>query len=49
MQNPIQSFIQSSSVFKKEGILFEKLKTLASTNYHRVTFFAEILRTFPTY
>ena len=33
MQNSIQKFGQSSIVFKKPGILSEKLKTLTSFNY----------------
>ena len=50
MQNPIQKFRESSTVFEKPGILSEKLKTLSSSNYHKVTyFFAEIVHTYPTY
>ena len=50
MQNPIQKFRQSSIVFEKPGILSENLKTLTSSNYHRVQyFFAETSHTFPTY
>ena len=36
MKNPIKKFRQSSIVFEKPGILSEKLKTLTSSNYHRV-------------
>ena len=50
MQNPIQKFRQSSIVFQKPGILPEKLKILASSNYHQtLIIFVEILHTFPTY
>ena len=50
MRNPIQKFNQSSIVFEKPGFLSEKLKTLTSSNYHRVQiFFAETSQTFPTY
>ena len=50
MQNPIQRFRQSSIVFEKLDILSEKVKTLTSSNYHRVQyFFAETSHTFPTY
>ena len=50
MQNPIQKFRQSSIVFEKSGFLSEKLKTLTSSNYHRVLmFFAETSHTFPFY
>ena len=47
MQNPIQKFSQSSIVFQKLGILFEKLKTLTSSKYQLI--FVEILNLFPTY
>ena len=47
MQNPIQKFRPSFIVFEKPGILFEKLKTLTNSNYHR--FFLKILHTFPTH
>ena len=40
MRNPIQKF-----VFEKPGILSEKLKTLSSSNYHRVEYFLLKLRT----
>ena len=33
MQNPIQKFRQSSTVFEKPGILFENLEILTSSNY----------------
>ena len=39
MQNLIQKFGQSSTVFDKTGILLEKLKALASSDYHRVKYF----------
>ena len=39
MQNPIQEFRQSFTVFEKPGILSEKLKTLTSSNYHKVEYF----------
>ena len=45
MQNTIQKFRQSSVVFEKPGILSEKLKTLASSNYPRVQHFLLKLRT----
>ena len=45
MQNTIQKFRQSSIVFEKPGILSEKLKTLASSNYPRVQHFLLKLRT----
>ena len=35
MQNPIQKLGKSSTVFKKPGILFKKLKTLRNSSYHR--------------
>ena len=38
MQNPIRKFRQNSIVFEKPGILSEKLKTLTSTNYHRLIY-----------
>ena len=47
MQNVIQKFRQSSTVFEKPGILPEKLKTLTSSNYHRVDIFVEFLHRFP--
>ena len=37
--NSIQKFRHSSIVLEKPGILSEKLKTLASFNYHRVEYF----------
>ena len=36
MRNPIQKCLQNSIVFEKPGFLFEKLKALASSNFHRV-------------
>ena len=39
MRNPIQKFRQSSAVFEKPGFWSEKLKTLTSSNYHRVQYF----------
>ena len=44
MQNFIQKFRQSSIVFEKPGILYEKLKTSTSSNYHRVQCFLPKLR-----
>ena len=44
MRNPIQKFRQNSIVFEKLG-LSEKLKTLTSSNYHRVQNFLLKLRT----
>ena len=35
----MQKFRLSSSVFEKPGILSEKLKTLTSSNYHKVEYF----------
>ena len=49
MQNPIQKFRQSSIVFEKRDFLSEKLKTLRSSNYPAVQYFAETSHTFPTY
>ena len=45
MQNPIQTFRQSSIVFEKPGILSENLKTLVSSNYLTVQYFFLKLRT----
>ena len=39
MQNAIKKFRQGSIVFEKSGILSKKLKTLTSSNYHRVNTF----------
>ena len=39
MQNSIQKFRQSSTVFEKPGILSENLKTLTSSNYPTVQYF----------
>ena len=39
MQNHILNFRQSSTVFEKPVSLSEKLKTLTSSNYHRVSYF----------
>ena len=39
MQNPIQKFRQSSTVFEKPGNLSENLKTLTSSNYPTVQYF----------
>ena len=39
MQNPKQNFRQSSIIFEKPGSLSEKLKTLTSSNYRRVSYF----------
>ena len=50
MQNVIQKFRQNSIVFEKPGILSKKLKTLTSSNYHRVQdFLPKTPHTFPTY
>ena len=45
MQNPIKKFRQSSIVFEKPSFLSEKLKTLTSSNYHRVQYLLLKLRT----
>ena len=39
MENPMKKFRQNSIVFEKPGTLSEKLKTLTSSNYHRVKYF----------
>ena len=39
MQNPITKFGRSSIISEKPGYLTEKLKTLTSSNYHRVKYF----------
>ena len=39
MQNSMQKFRQSSTVFEKPGILFENLKTWTSSNYPTVQYF----------
>ena len=39
MQNPIQKFRQSSTVFEKPGFLSKNLKTLTSSNYPTVQYF----------
>ena len=36
MQNAIEKFRQSSTVFEKPGVLSENLKTLTSSNYPTV-------------
>ena len=38
MQNVIQKFRQSSIVIEKQGIWFENLKTLTSSNYPTVQY-----------
>ena len=38
-RNPIKKFRQNFIVFKKPGFLSKKLKTLTSSNYHRVQYF----------
>ena len=49
MQNPVLKFRQNFFISEKPGYLSEKLKTLTSSNHHRVLiFFAEILDTFPS-
>ena len=45
MQNPIQTFRQSSIVFEKPRILSENLKTLTSSNYPKLQYFFLQLRT----
>ena len=40
MENPKRNFRQSSIVFDKPSILSEKLKTLTSSNYHRIEYFS---------
>ena len=49
MQSTIQKFRQRSIVFEKSGVLSENLKTLTSSNYPTVHFFAETSHTFTTY
>ena len=39
MKNPLLKFRQSSIVFVKPGILSEKSKTMASSNYPTVHYF----------
>ena len=39
MQNAISKFRQSSIASEKPGYLSEKLKTLTSSNHHRVQYF----------
>ena len=46
MQNPKQKFRQSSIVFEKPGFLFQKLRTLTGSNYHRVQYFLLKPRTY---
>ena len=36
MEDPVLKFGQSSIIFEKPGYLSENLKTLTSSNYHRV-------------
>ena len=48
MQNLIPKFSQNSIISEEPGYFSEKLKALASSNYHRIFFFAEILHKFPT-
>ena len=49
MENALCKFRQSSIISEEPGYLSEKLKTLTSSSYYRVlTFFTEILHTFPT-
>ena len=45
MRNATQKFRQGPIVFEKPGFLSEKLKTLTSSNYHRVQQFLLKLRT----
>ena len=39
MQNPIPKFRQSSIISERPEYLSEKLKTLTSSNYHRIQYF----------
>ena len=48
MQNSIPKFRESSIISEKPGYLSEKLKTLTSSKYRSLIFFAEILHMFPT-
>ena len=45
MRKPIQKFRQSSIVFENPSFLPGKLKTLTSSNYHKVYYFLLKLRT----
>ena len=45
MQNSIQNFGQKSIVFKKSGVLYEKLKLLTSFKFPTVQYFLLKLRT----
>ena len=47
MENEVPKFRQSCVIFKKQGYLYEKSKTLTSFIYLR-GFFSEPLHTFPT-
>ena len=40
MENPIPKLSQTSIISKKPGFLFDKLKTLTSSNCHRVLYFS---------
>ena len=44
MQNPIPKFRQSPIISEKPGYFSEKLKTLMSSDYHKVIFLLKILR-----
>ena len=44
MENPIQK-LKQNSVFEKQGILYDNLKTLTSSNYPTVQYFLLKLRT----
>ena len=44
MENPIQK-LKQNSVFEKQGILSDNLKTLTSSNYPTVQYFLLKLRT----
>ena len=48
MQNLIPKLRQTSTISKKPGFISKKLKTLRSSNYHILMFFAETLHTFST-
>ena len=48
MQNLIPKLKQRSIIFKKPGFLSENLKTLTSSNYHRVGAYSYLLLNFCT-
>ena len=47
MQNFLQKFRRRSIVFEKPGFLFESLKNVTSSNYHRIQY--ETSHTFLAY